>query len=82
MDERMIGLLLGAVLVVLAWKALGRMGSSRPSRRDLHARLSRRLMGDERAVARMLEAERLRRPDATDEQLFESILQKLERDNR
>jgi hypothetical protein len=51
-------------------------------RGKLRSELARKLMGDERAVARLIELERKRRPDASEAELVRAALQRLERDRR
>lgn len=48
----------------------------------LRRRLAGRVMGDEAAVARLVEYERRRNPEGTEEALLRSALMRLERDNR
>jgi hypothetical protein len=51
-------------------------------RGKLRRELTRKLMGDEQAAARLIELERKRRPAASETELVRAALQRLERDRR
>jgi hypothetical protein len=77
-----IALLVLLIALVAIYLATTRRRRPLSVRGNLRRELIRKVMGDERAAARLIELERKRRPGASENELVRAALQRLEGDRR
>jgi hypothetical protein len=81
----LLGVAIAIVLAAIVSRFVARSGGGTPRRASggaLRAQLVRKLHGDERAAVRLIELERRRRPDASEADLIQAAIVRLERDRR
>jgi hypothetical protein len=79
-----LAIAMSVLLIALVAIYLAATSRRRPIsvRGNLRSELTRKLMGDEQAAARLIELERKRRPGASEKELVRAALQRLEGDRR
>jgi hypothetical protein len=81
----LLGVAIAIVLAAVVSRFVAGSGGRAPRRASggaLRAELDRKLKGDERAAARLIELERRRRPDASEAELVRAAIVRLDRDRR
>ena len=81
----LLGVAIAIVLAAVVSRFIARSGGGAPGRASggaLRAQLVRKLHGDERAAARLVEVERRRRPEASEADLIHAAIARLDRDRR
>jgi hypothetical protein len=81
----LLGVAIAIVLAAVVSRFVAGSGGGAPRRASggaLRAELVRKLKGDERAAARLIELERRRRPDASEAELVRAAIVRLDRDRR